>query len=104
MPVSFIGGVAVYLVVRVMMSHDPGVNVELQFGDNVQVWMHPRNYALRCWEIFTSGMPAPRLTSLFVSVALIAACAFAWNRATRTLRQLVMVAVAINVPLFMLFG
>jgi hypothetical protein len=91
----------VNLIGKSTYANNPGGNVEYQLVDNIKFYLHPLKY-LFSFE-WTYGMYLPKGFSIFILLTLFIIILKAWPSLERTIKQHTLFALAITIPLFMLF-
>jgi hypothetical protein len=90
----------VYLALRMRYAGNPGSTVDYQLWDNLRYYVDPGNW-LRTEN--TYGVLLPRGFSLVTILAFAGIAINGWPRLPQSLRGHAKLALAINVPLFLLF-
>ena len=100
--IGFILSVGVYFFIKQMYSHNPGGEVIWQLGKNINFWLTPKHYFL--WHDFYAPMiPFPRGFNIILLVVLASLLFRQWGEKPLFTKRLFVLAVLINIPLFMLF-
>lgn len=90
----------VYLALRLRYAGNPGSTVDYQLWDNLRFYVNPGNW-LRTEN--TYGVLLPRGFSIVSMLAFAGIAIHGWTRLPQLLRWHAKMALAINVPLFLLF-
>lgn len=90
----------VYLALRMRYAGNPGTTVDFQLWDNLRYYADPGNW-LRTES--TYGVLLPRGFSMISVLAFAGIAVNGWPRLPQALRRHAQLALAINVPLFLLF-
>lgn len=91
----------VYLALRIRYAGNPGGTVSFQPGANLFYFLDPGNWFR---TEGTYGVALPKGLSAVMMLMIAGAAAIGWGRLPAAFRQHVWVALAINVPLFLLFA
>lgn len=100
---SLFAGLVPFLAVRHAMAANPGGSVEFQLADNVAYWLRPSSY-LDFSMVLGAGMPMPKMQGLVVLAPLLVMLVLGFRSADTKLRQVFLIALAINAPLLLFFG
>ncbi|MGY6268844.1 hypothetical protein ACXIUT_04070 [Achromobacter denitrificans] len=90
----------VYLALRLRFAGNPGTTVDYQLWDNLRFYADPGNW-LRTES--TYGVLLPRGFGIISALAFAGIAMKGWARLPQALRQHARLALAINLPLFLLF-
>ncbi|QVQ25835.1 hypothetical protein [Achromobacter deleyi] len=90
----------VYLALRMRFAGNPGSTVDYQLWDNLRFYVDPGNW-LRTES--TYGVLLPRGFGIVSVLAFVGIAVNGWARLPQALRQHALLALAVNVPLFVLF-
>ncbi|MEN4920053.1 hypothetical protein ABE485_15375 [Achromobacter spanius] len=90
----------VYLALRMRFAGNPGSTVDYQLWDNLRFYVDPGNW-LRTES--TYGILLPRGFGLVGALAFVGIAVNGWARLPPALRRHAQLALAINLPLFVLF-
>ncbi|HYG45728.1 MAG TPA: hypothetical protein VEA17_22605 [Bordetella sp.] len=90
----------VYLAMRWRYAGNPGSTVDFQLWDSLRFYLDPGNW-LRTES--TYGVLLPRGFSIVTVLVIVGVAYQAWHRLSAAMRQHALAALAINVPLFVLF-
>jgi hypothetical protein len=90
----------VYLALRLRYAGNPGSTVDYQLWDNLRFYVDPGNW-LRTEN--TYGVLLPRGFSIVSMLAFAGIAIHGWTRLPQPLRWHARLALAINLPLFLLF-
>jgi len=91
----------VYLALRMRYAGNPGGAVSFQPGANLLHFLDPGNW-FRTES--TYGVALPKGLSAVMMLMIAGVAVIGWGRLPAPLRQHVLAAVAVNVPLFLLFA
>ncbi|WP_313625059.1 hypothetical protein [Achromobacter sp.] len=91
---------SVYLALRMRYALNPGSTVDYQLWDNLRYYLDPGNW-LRTES--TYGVLLPRGFGIVSVLAVVGIAINGWPRLPQALRRHAQLALAINVPLFVLF-
>jgi len=91
---------SVYLALRMRYALNPGSTVDYQLWDNLRYYLDPGNW-LRTES--TYGVLLPRGFGIVSVLAVVGIAINGWPRLPQPLRRHAQLALAINVPLFVLF-
>lgn len=90
----------VYLALRMRFAGNPGSTVDYQLWDNLRFYVDPGNW-LRTES--TYGVLLPRGFGIVSVLAFVGIAVNGWARLPQALRQHVLLALTVNLPLFVLF-
>ncbi|WKK17315.1 hypothetical protein QQL45_26595 [Achromobacter insolitus] len=90
----------VYLALRMRFAGNPGSTVDFQLWDNLRFYVDPGNW-LRTES--TYGVLLPRGFGIVSLLACTGIAVCGWARLPRTMRRHALLALSINLPLFLLF-
>lgn len=90
----------VYLALRIRFAGNPGSTVDYQLLDNLRFYVDPGNWVR---TESTYGVLLPRGFGIVTILAFVGLAINGWGRLPQALRQHAWVALAINLPLFVLF-
>jgi hypothetical protein len=100
--IGFIVSVAVYIFIKHKFSQNPGGGVMWQFGKNIGFWLNPESYLL--WHDFYAPMILfPRGFNIILLAVLAGLLFWQWGNKPLFTKRLFIVAMLINIPLFLLF-
>jgi len=100
--VSFTVSVGVYLFIKQKYSQNPGGTVMWKLGENIDFWLTPGNYFL--WQDFYAPMILfPRGLNIILVAVLTSLLFWQWGKKPLFAKRLFVVAMLINIPLFILF-
>lgn len=92
---------AVNLFVKLRYAGNPGDLAQFNLIANLRFLADPRNYFL---SDYTFGILLPKGLNVVILFCGFALVRLGWSRLPKTLRQHALIAGAINVPLYLLFG
>ena len=92
---------AIGLALKAMFASSPGSTVRFQLLGQLMHYLTPRNYFLK--EL-TYGVVGPRFLSIFTLVFIVIVVLRGWRSCSPALRQHLLIAAAINFPVFLLFA
>ena len=92
---------AVNVVLKLRYAGNPGDVAQFNLMTNLRFFADPRNYLLSDW---TYGIPLPKGFNVVILFVLFTIVRTGWKRLPRAVRQHALIACAINVPLYLLFG
>jgi hypothetical protein len=92
---------AVNAVMKWRYAGNPGDIAQFNLMTNLRFLADPRNYLLSDW---TFGILLPKGFNVLILFVLWTITRTAWKRLPRAVRQHALIALAINVPLYLLFG
>ncbi|MEM5330011.1 hypothetical protein VSR34_25920 [Paraburkholderia sp. JHI2823] len=96
----FTAGV-VNAVMKLRYAGNPGDVAQFNLMTNLRFFADPRNYFLSDW---TYGVLLPKGFNVVILFVLFTIVRTGWKRLPRAVRQHALIACAINVPLYLLFG
>jgi hypothetical protein len=91
----------VNFIVKSTYAKNPGGNVEYQLVDNIKFYLNPLNYLFSFEWIY--GVYVPKGFSIFILLAVFIIVLKSWPTLERPIKQHTLFALAINIPLFILF-
>lgn len=91
----------VNLVVKSIYAANPGGVVVYQFVGNLKFYSNPLNYLFAFERVY--GLILPKGSSIFGLLALFLVISKSWISLERPMKQHTLFALAINIPLFILF-
>jgi hypothetical protein len=101
--IGFIVSVGVYFFIKQKYSQNPGGTVMWQLGYNIDFWLAPKNYFL--WhDFYTPMVPFPRGFNIILLLVLAKLLFWQWGEKPLFAKRLFVLAVLINIPLFILFS
>lgn len=92
---------AVNGVMKLHYAANPGDIAQFNLMVNLRFLVDPRNYLLSDW---TYGILLPKGFNVVILFVLFTIARVGWKRLPRAARQHALIALAINVPLYLLFG
>lgn len=92
---------AVNVVLKARYAGNPGDVAQFNLMTNLRFFADPRSYLLSDW---TYGIPLPKGFNIVILFVLFTIVRAGWKRLPRAVRQHALIACAINVPLYLLFG
>ena len=92
---------AVNAIMKLRYAGNPGDVAQFNLMTNLRFFADPRNYLLSDW---TYGIPLPKGFNVIILFVLFTIVRTGWKRLPGAVRQHALIACAINVPLYLLFG
>lgn len=92
---------AVNAVMKLHYAGNPGDLAQFNLMTNLRFLANPRNYLLSDW---TYGILLPKGFNVLILFVLFTIVRLGWKRLPGAVRQHALIALAINVPLYLLFG
>lgn len=92
---------AVNAIMKLRYAGNPGDLAQFNLMTNLRFFADPRNYLLTDW---TYGIPLPKGFNVVILFVLFTIVRTGWKRLPHAVRQHALIACAINVPLYLLFG
>jgi hypothetical protein len=99
---SVVVSLAAYCYVKFIFSGNPGGTAVWQLGNNVEFWLTPGNYFL--WHDFYAPMiQFPRGINILYIALLASLIGYGWKESPQEIRKLLIMALLINIPLWLVF-
>ncbi len=95
------GSALLYFHIKLVYSANGGFDADSNFLASLRFYPNPSNL-FKVEKVY--GLPLPRAWSLFWIATGVAVIAASWDKADRRLKRHILLAFAINLPLFLLFG
>ena len=92
---------AIGLALKAIFASSPGSTVDFHLPDQLMHHLTPGNYFQR---EMTYGVVGPRYLSIFTLVIVVIVVLRGWRSCSPALKQHLIIAAAINFPVFLLFG
>ena len=93
--------VAINLTLRAIFASSQEITVESRLLDHLSHYLTPSNYLLK---EMTYGVFGPRYLSIFTIAFIVLVVWRGWRSCSQALKQHLLIAAAINLPAFLLFG
>jgi hypothetical protein len=94
---------ALSTLIKYSFRANPGVNLEYHLPDNLSTWVDPASY-VQFVDFYAPFIPFPSGMN-FILVVVVGWMVFSsWSQQPLVVRRLLVVALAVNVPLFLLFA
>ena len=97
--IAFVAGTVTYLIVQWLHRANTGGLAEPHLALNARYWIDPRNYLFGFSSIFAAGLPTAKPLNIVVLGSVITLGVSSWRRVSVTIRRMLIVALAVNVPL-----